>query len=311
MPRSQRISIPSAFYHVMLRGNDSQNIFFNNQDRLKFCSLLKEGIEHYHHSIHGFCLMSNHVHLVIQLASIPISTIIQHLAASYARHINFHQDKKGHLFQGRFKSILIDEETYLNQLIRYVHLNPVRAGLVTWPENYQWSSHRTYLGLKETSWISQAHILQNIHPDISTARKLFKEFVNIGIGVDVSLEFKEIINQGMKVGKKAPTENTLNKDSLVLQKISIKDLIEATLKATGLSLVELISTRKAANIRGILAFLVKEFSHLTIANLAVELNKDRSVLSRSALTIEPQMQMDEELAYLIKVIKEKLTDRIK
>ena len=122
----------------MLRGNDGQPIFFDDEDRCRMCLLIQEGIERFGHSIHAFCFMTNHLHLAIQVVEVSISRIIQNLAFRYTRYINRKQKRIGHLFQGRFKSIVVDGKRYLKELVRYIHLNPVRAGIVYQPEKYVW-----------------------------------------------------------------------------------------------------------------------------------------------------------------------------
>lgn len=127
MARRQRFHAPTSTYHVMLRGNDGQPIFFSEEDKSRLCLLMQKGTERFGHSIEAFCFMLNHIHLAVRVADISISRIIQHLAFRYTRYINRKYKRVGHLFQGRFKSILVDDEDYLNELIRYIHLNPVRA----------------------------------------------------------------------------------------------------------------------------------------------------------------------------------------
>lgn len=300
----------------MLRGNNGLQIFGSDHDRLKMCSLLKEGIQRFGHSIHGFCFMSNHIHLIVQTSDIPLSIVIKHLAAGYAQYMNNKYDRIGHLFQGRFKSILINEEGYINELIRYVHLNPVRAGIVTWPENYHWSSHRTYIGIKDTPWISQEWILQKLHPDIPVARKLFDEFVKKGIGVEVSEEFKIAINQGLQLKAKKASEEDFGP---ILQKqevqniFSLEEIITAVSNVLGLTLSEIksSSTRIHITARGITALMVKKSPQLTLQSLAIFLNKDQSVLSRAALSLELKMDTDVELAKLINRINDHLVCSLK
>ncbi|MBU0675034.1 MAG: transposase, partial [Proteobacteria bacterium] len=112
MARKPRIHYPGAFYHVMLRGNGGQNIFYSTADRSRFCLLMQEGVERYRHRIHAYCLMSNHVHLIIEVGTIPLSRIIQNLSFRYTRYINTKKKRIGHLFQGRYKSLLIDGDSY-------------------------------------------------------------------------------------------------------------------------------------------------------------------------------------------------------
>ena len=125
--RKPRIHRPTFFYHVILRGNNGQQIFFSDIDRCRLCFIIQQGVERFDHRIHGFCFMSNHIHLIIQTGNVQLSKIMHHLGSRYARYINRTHKRIGHLFQGRFKAILVDEDNYLSELVRYVHLNPVRA----------------------------------------------------------------------------------------------------------------------------------------------------------------------------------------
>ena len=130
MSRKPRLYFPGALYHVLLRGNGGQAIFFEHTDYHHFYKLLAEGHARFDHRIHGFCLMNNHVHLAIQTGSQPLSPIMQNVSFRYTRWINKWQKRVGHLFQGRYKALLVDQERYLLALIRYIHLNPIRAGIV-------------------------------------------------------------------------------------------------------------------------------------------------------------------------------------
>ncbi len=136
MARKPRLHIPGGLSHVMLRGNGGQDIFFSDNDRFYFQSLVEEGVKRFEHRIHAYCWMRNHVHLAIQVGEIPLSKIIQNLSFRYTRYINKKKSQIGHLFQGRYKAILIDADSYLLELVRYIHLNPVRAKLVTNPADY-------------------------------------------------------------------------------------------------------------------------------------------------------------------------------
>ena len=146
MARKPRLHYSGASYHVILRGNGGQDIFIDKKDRTRFYFLLQEGVERYRHRIHAYCLMTNHVHLAIQVGDVPLSRIIQNLSFRYTRYLNRRKNQVGHLFQGRYKALLIDADSYLLELVRYIHNNPVRAGMVKTAEEYPWSSHHAYLG---------------------------------------------------------------------------------------------------------------------------------------------------------------------
>lgn len=182
MARKPRLLYPGALYHAILRGNNGQTIFSDNKDRTRFYLLLQEGIERFGHRIHAFCLMTNHVHLAIQMGEIPLSRIMQNLSFRYTRWMNWRQKRSGHLFQGRYKAVLVDADPYLEELIRYVHLNPVRAGIVKEPEDYAWSGHRAYLGLEMIPWLTTDWVLSQFSKRLTLARRAYRRFVHEGKG---------------------------------------------------------------------------------------------------------------------------------
>ena len=112
MARKPRLHVPDSFYHVMLRGNGGQAVFHTNDDRNRFYLLLQEGTNRFEHQIHSFCLMDNHIHLVIQVANTSLSKIVQNFSFRYTRWVNKKQNRIGHLFQGRYKAILVDADSY-------------------------------------------------------------------------------------------------------------------------------------------------------------------------------------------------------
>lgn len=143
----------------MLRGNGGQPIFFDDEDRCRFCLLLQEGTERFGYRVHGFCLMGNHVHLALQVAERPLAQPMQNLSFRYTRWINRRQRRIGHLFQGRYRALLVEQDSYLLELVRYIHLNPVRANLVTDPAEYRWSGHRAYLDEDRLPWLTTEWVL--------------------------------------------------------------------------------------------------------------------------------------------------------
>ena len=127
MGRPPRIHVPGGVYHVMLRGNNGDAIFADDRDLLGFEALVADAEDRFDHRVHAYCWMPNHVHMVLQLGRGPLSRIIQNLAGRYTRRFNKCHGRVGHLFQGRFRANLVDADSYLLDLVRYVHLNPVRG----------------------------------------------------------------------------------------------------------------------------------------------------------------------------------------
>ena len=175
MVRKPRIHLSDGFYHVILRGNAGQPVFLADVDHYRFFLLLQEGTYRFGYRVHAFCCMTNHIHLVLQAGDIPLSGGMQNLSFRYTRWINWREQRTGHLFQGRYNAVLVDGDSYLLELVRYIHLNPVRAGMVDNPEEYPWSSHRAYLGKELLPWLTTEQVLGQFGKSSVTARKVYKE----------------------------------------------------------------------------------------------------------------------------------------
>ena len=191
MSRKPRLYFPGALYHVMLRGNGGQALFFEHTDYHHFYKLLAEGHAGFDHRIHAFCLMNNHAHLAIQTGSQPLSPIMQNVSFRYTRWINKRQKRVGHLFQGRYKALLVDQDRYLLALIRYIHLNPTRAGIVKELAEFPWSSHAAYLGGKQPDWLHCDLGLSLFSSDRSEARKFYATYIHERRGIASEVNFKK------------------------------------------------------------------------------------------------------------------------
>ena len=151
MARPLRIEYPGAFYHVTARGNERKRIYFTKRDYLKFREYIEDAQEKYGCLLHVYVFMTNHYHMIIETPNPNISKVMHFINGSYTTYINKKRDRSGHLFQGRYKAILIDRDNYLLEASRYIHLNPVRARIVEKPEEFLNSSYASYIpcsGLK-------------------------------------------------------------------------------------------------------------------------------------------------------------------
>ena len=178
MARPLRLHVPFGFYHVTLRGNHRQPIFDAHSDRLLLEKIVAEAISELDASIHAYCWMTNHIHMLVQIRDTPLGKLILRIASQYARKFQASIATTGHLFERRYHGVLVDAERYLLTLLRYIHLNPVRAGLVTGPLDYPWSSHGAYLGLRPTPWICTRFALRLFSPDLVTARCKYRDFID-------------------------------------------------------------------------------------------------------------------------------------
>jgi len=189
MARPIRIEYEGALYHVTSRGNTGGDIFLNDDDRKGFLKALSEVVKRYYWIVHAYCLMDNHYHLLIETPQANLSAGMRQLNGVYTQRFNLHHKRGGHLFQGRYKAFLVERENYLLELSRYIVLNPVRAGIVTTPEDWPWSSYRATIGMKSAAeFLHTDWILSSFSPSSAQARKLYISFVREGMGKKSPLE---------------------------------------------------------------------------------------------------------------------------
>lgn len=186
MARPLRIEYEGAVYHVTSRGNARQDIFVDDEDRYAFLEVLGDTVERFAWMCHAYCLMSNHYHLLIETPHPNLSRGMRHLNGVYTQRFNRRHGRVGHVLQGRFKSILVEKESYLLELARYVVLNPVRAKMVRSVRHWPWSSYRATAGQEERfSFLATDWILSHLSTDRQEATVLYRRFVQHGRGVDV------------------------------------------------------------------------------------------------------------------------------
>ncbi len=184
MPRGPRFIFQNAFYHVFNRGINKQDIFLTDEDYEFFLRKLYALKQKYDHSIYALCLMPNHFHISLHARKTPISKIMSSLATSYSMYFNRKYHHLGPVFQNRFKSILIENDSYFLELSRYIYLNPVKAGLAQDPTIYKYTSLREALGKEPLHFLDQ-DILRLIG-ETENSKKNYQEFVYGGINKDLS-----------------------------------------------------------------------------------------------------------------------------
>jgi len=289
MPRKPRLHVPGGLYHVILRGNAGRDVFFTPADRSVFYDLLSEGVIRFGYRVHAFCLMTNHVHLALQAGETPLSVGMQNLSFRYTRHINKTQNRVGHVFQGRYKAVLVDHDAYGLALVRYIHLNPVRANMVRDPVAYRWSSHRAYLGGERLSWLSTEWVLAQFSTRLATARSRFAAFVDAGkeeghstlyygggadnrvVGED---DFVKVATKRPRRSVKPPTLRALMDYVCQLQGLDSKGL-----RAPG-------RARQAAQARTLVAWLAVQTGTATLEEIARRFGRSASTMSHLVSRLE-------------------------
>jgi REP element-mobilizing transposase RayT len=309
MARKLRIHFPGAVYHVILRGNAGEPVFFDEEDRFRFYLLMQEGIEKYGYRVHAFCCMTNHIHMALQVGDIPLSRIMQNLALRYTTWINHKKRRTGHLFQGRYKAILLDADSYLLELVRYMHLNPVRADMVMLPEDYPWSGHRAYLGKEELPWLTTDWILSLFSAKSSVAQKGYIEFVAEGMDEPRRPEFHSGSMEGRILGDDCFANDVLLKANQRRQQpASLEVLLDAVCQYYRLARSELSAAGKVkphAEARAVSALLVRESAHYSLTELGRLLNRDVAALSQAARRLAEQLYDNQILRLRVDELRER------
>jgi REP element-mobilizing transposase RayT len=186
MPRQARLDIPGALHHIMVRGINKSTIFEDDQDRAQFLNRLGENVTEARATVYAWALMTNHAHILFKSGKQGISAVMRKQLTWYAQYFNRRHRRSGHLFENRYKSILCDEDNYLLALIRYIHLNPLRAGMAETLEEldrYPWSGHSAVIGKRECSWMDVDYVLLQFNDTKRKARNSYRRFVGEGIGM--------------------------------------------------------------------------------------------------------------------------------
>jgi len=204
MGRPLRIQYPGALYHITSRGNEKGKIFFDDADRERFLRFLEEYHIRYGILLHSFVLMDNHYHLILETPQGNLLKVMHGLNSGYTGYVNRKYARVGHLFQGRYKSILVEKETYLLELSRYVHLNPIRAGMVKDVSDYRWSSCPGFIRKKDAlPWIEYRWILDRFSANVQEARRAYRSFLREGLKEDRNRDpFQNLFGQ-VVIGSKS------------------------------------------------------------------------------------------------------------
>lgn len=274
MSRPLRIRYEGAFYHITARGNERKRVFFAKSDYDKFKEYLREAQDRYGYLLHCYMLMSNHYHLILDTPNSDISKIMHYINGSYTNYINRRRKRSGHLFQGRYKAVLVDVDSYLLELSRYVHLNPVRARMVKKPEDYTYSSYRSYVSKKKEDIVHTDLILGMISNSGKFPQKMYRDFVEKSIddGLEDPLKksyagsilggetfIKEALNR-LKDDAAIQKEETSHRKDLHVALVS-EQIIDALASCFELSPKEVLRDR--GECRNIAIHLIKKWTSIT------------------------------------------------
>lgn len=326
MARKRRIEFLGAFYHVLARGNNKQVVFRDDQDYIVYISRIKRYQKRYNFKLYAYVLMPNHVHLLIETDVIPLSKIMQGIQQSYTIYFHKKYESVGHLFQGRYKAILCDQDTYLLELVRYIHLNPVRASLVDNPDDYVWSSHPVYLGYLDQDFVKKDFIFIMFSETESLAKDLYCQFIRDGLNIGYRKEFYDVVDQ-LYLGSpefvariERKIRDKIQKDDLKrVQNIqylhnqlaikikSLDKILKLVSDVTGFPQECILSrsrTAKVSNIRALYAFVSSRYAGISNKSLAAFLGRECSTVANMIRKIEEKIVSDLLLANQVdKVMK--------
>lgn len=196
MARPLRIEYQGAVYHITSRGNARESIFLQDADRHIFLEVLQNVVEKYNWLCHAYCLMNNHYHLLVETPDANLSMGMRHLNGVYTQRFNRRHNRIGHVFQGRYKSILVERNEHLLELCRYLVLNPVRAAMVNEPKEWSWSSYLpTAYSIKSPEFLSVDWILGQFGSNKNEARKIYRKFVADGLIQTEETPWKKLVGQ--------------------------------------------------------------------------------------------------------------------
>lgn len=185
MAKKKRIWYPGAVYHITNRGNRRADIFRDEEDYQVYLSILQQTMDRYSYILYSYCLMTNHIHLQLETKDVEIWHIMRNINLLYTKYFNNKYNYIGHLFQGRYKSEVIESDSYNLETSRYIHLNPVKAGMVGNPIEYKWSSYGIYMGQKKSDLVNEHKILSYFK---GNSRRLYREYVESKLVWPTSIE---------------------------------------------------------------------------------------------------------------------------
>jgi putative transposase len=320
MARPLRIEYPGAFYHVLNRGHRGEPIVLDSRDRERFLLDLGRMAELFRVSVHSYCLMTNHYHLILETPEGNLSRAVQWLNVSYATYYNRRRECAGHLFQGRFKAILVDAGTYLDALSRYIHLNPVRAGLARRPQDYEWSSCRYFVrSEKAPAWLEVNRILGGFAGARNLTRRRYAAYLadldvpnpleNVVAGALLGAEpfirwIKDTFLSARQRDREIPDLTRLKTSVLV------EDVVRKVAEHLGVKAEQVLTSRRKRNrARDLAIYLSRELT----GRSCQELGREFGGVSGAAITMRHthvvhQMQKDRRLTRDALQIRRKIAE---
>ena len=302
MARPYRLQGENCFYHITSRGDDRQDIFISVYDYQQFLKYIAQAKQKYNFYLYAYVLMNNHYHLLLETTSPNLSQIMHYINSSYTAYYNIKRNKSGHLLQGRYKSILVDKDSYLLELTRYIHLNPVRAKMVEKPEEYKWSSYQGYLSSKGDGHIDK----EQVKKDIPMPPDRYQQFMQESITnhqnplKDVYAGFilgkARFIKEKLQGLKGIVTSKDFSYKGHLNERIGIKEVEQILKEGYGQTIEQLKGLKKhSVKEKKIAVYLLKRYSSLSNAEIGARFNVSYSAVSKITSAMDQQMAEDKGL----------------
>ena len=313
MARKPRIEFPGAFYHVIARGNNRQKIFACEEDYKYFLFFLKRTKERFKFTVYSYALMPNHFHLLIETGEVPLSKIMQSLQLNYTQYFNRRYKKSGHLFQGRYKAILCQKESYLLELIRYIALNPIRAklakSLVAWP----WSSYAEIVAQRKPEIISAGDVLGLFGIQRGATVSAFQRFVNDGLSEGHKQEYYRLKDQRI-LGENEFAEDIIKNTvtDFEYRRISIDETVDIVAKHMGVGREVILSTtneRRGAEGKALVSYICRTIGGFRSKNVSRYFKRSEPAISKMVKNMEADIIENETKRRLIANIEDEIKKR--
>ncbi len=288
MPRRLRVHVSGGFYHVTLRGNHQGNIFVEEFDRFLLNKIVARSLEKFGVELHAYCWMTNHLHMLMRVTKVPLAGPMRNIAAEFARAMQAKLSTTGHFFERRFLASLVGTDSYLLELERYIHLNAVRAGIVSSVGNFRWSSHHAYVGSRAEPWICTDFILRLFASERADAVAAYLEFIDAPC--DDSLESIDSRFALRKLNHEEKTPDTAPATGRIRVCQCLDDLISEACSRFEIEKEALNSQLRDAylvKVRGWIAFQANKRRVATLAAVARALSRDEATL-RYAMRAYPE-----------------------
>ena len=306
MARPLRLAFEDATYHITARGNRRENIFYSDKDKSVFLKKMNETFEKYSFICYAYCLMDNHYHLFLKTPLANISEGMHYLNTSYTNWFKAEHKIVGVIFQGRYKSIVVDEDSYGLKLSAYIHLNPLRGGIVGDVEEYRWSSYLDYMGKRSSSVdrLDTEFILRQFdEKDIKKARMRYKRFVLENIDMDSPLEdsYRGIaLGSGTFIEKIKEKINSIGREREVAEtKIAgihdAEEIIKSIVKEFGVKKEEVFRKRRGNVSRRLALYLMKRYTVLGLKEIGEKFKMDYAAVSQACKRFESLLERDKEV----------------